>query len=276
MKHIFAAIVIGSLVAVSAQQPVFEVASIRPNNSGQLAVRIQSQPGGRFTTLNTPLRVLIRYAYQLQASELTGGEGWFDSDRFDIAAKAENDAAPNEMRAMLQSLLADRFKLKVHRETRELPIYALMFSRSDGKFGQQLRLSTANCAAAPADAPPRDANGRPLCGYGPGPGASNSSGRRMLALRGVTLDEFAGHLAPLVGRHVVNRTGTSGYFDIDFDFTLELQPPPPPPGVPDPFDRQAFQTIFSVLPEQLGLKLDSQRANVNVLVIDDAERPLPD
>lgn len=239
-----------------------------------MGVRIQSQPGGRFTTQNTPLRMLIRYAYQVQGSELAGGEGWLDSERFDIAAKAESNATPNQIRAMLRSLLADRFRLKVHRETRELPIYALTLSRSDGRFGEQLRRSTVDCANVSADAPPRDANGRMLCGYGPG--APSSSGRRMLGLRGVTMAELANHLEPLVGRHVVDRTEASGYFDMDFDFTLELQPPPPPPGVPDPFDRQAFQTIFSVLPEQLGLKLDSQRANVDVLVIDHAERPVPD
>jgi uncharacterized protein (TIGR03435 family) len=241
-----------------------------------MGVRIQSQPGGRFTTLNTPLRMLIRYAYQVQGPELAGGEGWLDSERFDIAAKAEGNATQNEVRAMLQSLLADRFKLKVHRETREQPMYVLMLSRSDGKFGRQLRRSAVDCANVSADAPPRDANGRLACGSGLGPGAPSSPGRRMLGLRGSTMTEFANHLEPLVGRHVVDRTGVTGYFDMDFDFTLELQPPPPPPGVPDPFDRQAFQTIFSVLPEQLGLKLDSERGNVDVLVIDHAERPVPD
>ena len=83
-------------------------------------------------------------------------------------------------------------------------------------------------------------------------------------------------LKPMVRRVVIDRTGLSGYFDGEFDFTAELGPPPPPPGVPDPFDRQAFPTIFTVLPEQVGLELDSRRGPVDVLVIDGVERPSPD
>ena len=98
----------------------------------------------------------------------------------------------------------------------------------------------------------------------------------MVGVRGATMAEFANQLAPLVGRYVVDRTAAVGYFDMDFDFAIELQPPPPPPGAPDAFDRQSLQSIFSVLPEQLGLKLDAQRGNVDVLVVDHAERPAPD
>jgi hypothetical protein len=107
--------------AVSAAGgPAFEVASIKSNVSGALRVSIHVSPGGRFTAINAPLRALIRHAYGLQAFELAGGPKWLDSDRFDIAAKAEGEPAPAQMRLMLRTLLADRFKLELRSETREL------------------------------------------------------------------------------------------------------------------------------------------------------------
>ena len=87
---------------------------------------------------------------------------------------------------------------------------------------------------------------------------------------------FAKLLVPMVRRTVSDRTGLSGYFDADFDFLAEVGPPPPPPGVTDPFDRTAFLSVFTVLPEQLGLKLESTKGPVDVLVIDRVERPTPD
>lgn len=83
-------------------------------------------------------------------------------------------------------------------------------------------------------------------------------------------------LVPMVHRTVTDRTGLAGYFDADFDFLMEVGPPPPPPGIPDPFDRSSFLSVFTVFPEQLGLKLESTRGPVDVLVIDGAERPTPD
>ena len=92
----------------------------------------------------------------------------------------------------------------------------------------------------------------------------------------MTMADVSKVLKPMVRRVVIDQTGLDGYFDGDFDFTAELGPPPPPPGVPDPFDRQSFPTVFTVLPEQLGLKLDSRRGPVEVLVIDSAFQPTPD
>jgi uncharacterized protein (TIGR03435 family) len=126
----------------SAAGPVFEVASIKPNNSGDGRVMMGIQPGGRFTATNVPLRLLIRNAYQLQDFQIVGAPGWIASERYDIVAKAEDGTpietptldrtAPSRVQLMLRALLAERFQLAVHNETRELPIFALVLARSDG------------------------------------------------------------------------------------------------------------------------------------------------
>ena len=109
-----------------------------------------------------------------------------------------------------------------------------------------------------------------------GPDVPLSSGRSRFALRGTSMEAFARFLPAAVDHYVVNRTGLDGHFDGEFDFTVEMGPPPAPPGQPDPYDRANFQTIFTVLQEQLGLKLDSQRGPVEVLVVDRAEQPTVD
>src|SRR3954471_4591586 len=131
-----------------AGPPQFEVASVKPNKSGGGPMRIGFQPGGRFVATNVPVRDLISIAYgqpePLPNFQIIGGPGWMTSDRFDIAAKAEGDpqptaaGPPTQMFLMIRSLLADRFKLVAHEETRDQPVYFLRIDRSDGKLGPQL------------------------------------------------------------------------------------------------------------------------------------------
>jgi uncharacterized protein (TIGR03435 family) len=285
-----AALLIGTLVTtaglpVATQQitrdPAFEVATLRANTSGNAGWMLQPQPGGRLSGTNVPAAALIRFAYNLPDFQITGGPGWLVSERFDVEAKAEGDPSVDQKRTMLRTLLAERFKLVTHTETRELPIYALMMARSDGKPGPQLRRTEADCgreAAALNDwAGIGPATGTPRCHFfGLAPGTDLPRGRGGLAFRGLTLAAFAKRLVPMVRRSVIDETGLSGYFDADFDFMAELPPPPPPPGLPHPFGSEPFVSIFTVLPEQLGLKLDSRRGPVEVLVIDRVERPGPD
>ena len=282
-----AALLIGTLVTtvglpIAAQQaasdPAFEVATLRPSTSGNAGWRLQPQPGGRLTGTNVPAAALIRFAYNLPDFQISGGPGWLASDRFDIEAKAEGDPPIDQKRLMLRTLLAERFKLTVHTETRELPIYVLMMARSDGKPGAQLRRTEADCAreAVSLDdwAGVGPATGTPRCGFfGFQPGTDLPRGRGGLAFRGLTLAQFAKRLVPTVRRSVIDQTGLAGYFDADFDFLAELPPPPPPPGLPNSFGSDPFVSVFTVLPEQLGLKLDSRRGPVDVLVIDRVERP---
>ena len=129
-----APIVIGTLSAPllraqsragAAAGPAFEAASVKPNRSGDAGWRLEPQPGGRLTGTNVPAAALIRFAYDLPDFQISGGPGWLDSDRFDVVAKAEGDPSLDQKRLMLRRLLAERFKLTAHTETRELPIYAL-------------------------------------------------------------------------------------------------------------------------------------------------------
>jgi uncharacterized protein (TIGR03435 family) len=263
-----------STPAVAGGAPAFDVASIKPNQSGELRVTMAPQPGGRFVATNAPLRGIISNAYQLQTYGLIGGPSWLQTDRFDIVAKAPSDVPAGQVRLMLRTLLADRFKLTMHRETRELPIYTLVMARRDRKTGPQLRQAEVDCAnaAAPSlalDFPgSRDPNAP--CGFvGPGVGGAAK-------FRGVTMEEFATFLAPIVHSAVIDRSGLAGYFDMDLELTAELGPPPPPPGVPDRFDRSSAPSIFTALQEQLGLTLESSRGPVEVLVIDHVEQPSPD
>lgn len=249
----------------------FEVASVKPNRSGAGLVRITAEPGGRLTAVNVSLGMLIRNAYQRSDVEMSGGPAWMDGDRFDVVATAPVDVPQDQIRPMLRSLLANRFGLRVHEETRELPIYALAVAKGDGRLGPQLRRTQADCRNAPPF-PLRlaSADSVPECGFF-GPARLSK-----LSFRGLTMADVSKVLKPMVRRVVIDQTGLDGYFDGDFDFIAELGPPPPPPGIPDPFDRQSFPTVFTVLPEQLGLKLDSRRGPVEVLVIDGAFRPTPD
>ena len=255
----------------SASQLSFEVASIRPNRSSEQRSRLQAQPGGRLTATNVTLHTLVRNAYELQEHQIDGGLAWIKSDRFDIAAKAEGNPARPEMQAMLQTLLAERFKLVTHTARRELPVYALTLSRRDGQLGPQLKRSSGDCEALTArgtlPAAPPQAGARPNCGIRMSPGS--------VIAGGVSLVQFARNLSPVVGRTVIDRTGLTGTFDIDLQWTSDptamsgaggAAPPSPPDG----------PSIFTAVQEQLGLKLESQRGAVDVLVIDRAEKPTVD
>jgi len=200
MRHLIVAI-LAATAAAAAQTPppapAFEVASIKPNKSGDGRFGIGMQPGGRFAATGIPLRQLIAMAYgspgqPLPAFRIIGGPAWMNSDRFDIVAKAEGDIQPGSnspLPLMLRALLADRFKLVVHNESRELPIYALMKARRDGKLGPQLRPTTVDCAALaaargrdggpPPDGPGVGPAGRPTCGMTVGPGSLAAGGQTM-------------------------------------------------------------------------------------------------
>lgn len=261
--------------------PAFEAASIKPNKSGDGRIFLIPQPGGRLTGSNVTAAMLIRFAYGLPDFQTTGGPGWLDADHFDILAKGEGDPPLEQQRLMLRRMLAERFKLVVHTETRDLPMYALVTARNDGSLGRQLRRTQTDCdrAAQPALGliGPSPSNGPPPCGYfGMAPGTDVRSGQGGFAFRGLTMAALAKMLVPMVHRSVSDRTGLTGYFDADFDFLAEVGPPPPPPGIPDPFDRASFLSVFTVFPEQLGLKLDARRGPVEVLVIDRVEQPTPD
>jgi len=286
------AVVLASAALVAQQAPApsgkveFEAASIKPDRSGSNGQQIGFQQGGRFVATNITLKQLVAVAYAapqpLPPFRIIGGPPWIDTDRYDVNAKAAADVAPTPagpspaLFAMLRTLLADRFKLVAHNETRELPVYDLVLSRADGKLGAQMKPSAVDCAAlsaarrgGPPPAPPA-AGERPPCGLRVSP-ATMTGGS-------VTMAQLVTVLAGRVGRTVVDKTGLTGSFDIDLAWTPDQIPTgTPPPGAPPlpPIDPNG-PSLFTALQEQLGLKLDSTKGQVDVVVIDSVEHPTED
>jgi uncharacterized protein (TIGR03435 family) len=259
----------------------FEVASVKPNKDGGQGYGINRAPGGNFRTTNAPPNALITFAYVIQSYQLIGVPDWAKNERFDITAKLGADPAPvtppapDHMMLAMRTLLADRFKLKIHRETRELDIYALVMARPDGKPGPALKPSTDECAARPGgprpepgaqqpQGPPVRADGtRIFCGFQQPPG-------RML-FNGFALSMFAQGISGRVGRQVVDRTGLTGEWSFELTYAL-----PPAPGTdPAPADTGA-PDLFTAVREQLGLRLEATKGPVEVWVVDSIERPNPD
>jgi uncharacterized protein (TIGR03435 family) len=249
----------------------FEVATVKPNKSGSENSSVRLQPGGRITATNIPLRALLRTVYEVQDFQLVGGPDWLNVDRFDIEAKAGRDFPPQaagpaiELIAMMRNLLAERFKLVVHRGTQELPVFALLVARGDGKLGPQLRRSDIDCEELarakmkPPPAPaPTAADPRPVAPCG----VRRANGR--VTVRAGTMAQLASTLSGPASRFVEDRTGLPGFFDIDLEWA------------PDQTADTSGPSLFTALQEQLGLKLESTRAPVEVLVIDHVERPTPD
>ncbi len=212
--------------------------------------------------------------YQLlQDAQLVGGPTWLTSDRFDIVATVAGNPPPEQIPLMLRALLADRFKLVIHTERRELPIYALVLARRDGKLGARISPATFDCLAArgrATGAPPTPPapSGRVPCGLRFRPG--NVVGE------GISLAQLADRLAPFVNRVVIDQTGLAGNFDLDLEWTPDqwkpqlAEVPQQPQSIPN------GPSLFTALQEQLGLKLEPTRGPVDVLVIDSVSQPTPD
>lgn len=259
----------------------FDVASVKQNRSGALSIGFDVPGGKRFTVSNAPLRDIIRFAYDVDEIRLIGAPDWIGSERFDINATAERDlptwtpdGPPAVVLSMLRGLLAERFRLETHTEVRDLPVYALVFARSDRTLGPRASVSTVDCAAAlarPESRPPSPPGEAPLCGMRIGPG--------QMLLGGVPMSRFAAALAPFARRLVVDRTDLTGTYNLQLSWTPQgarIQGPPPDgaPALP-PVDLDGA-SLFASIQEQLGLKLEPSRAPLEVVVIDRVERPSPD
>ena len=235
----------------------FEVASVRPNDSGPGSSSSRSR-NGRYETTNEPLFQLLSWAFQVREYQIIGPD-WLKSDRYDIRAKAPDGAAEDQIPLMLQSLLADKFIMKFHRETRELPILALLIARSGPKLNPATESDTVlpNRTVAPGTAP--SASGTAGAGGAP---SGNVTGSRLSTMHSVgTLTSFAGNLSRQVDRPVIDMTGLTGKYDM----RLAFKPANAPPEDPGP-------TIFTALTEQLGLRLEARKGPVEVIVIDSIER----
>ena len=283
--------------AQSPVGPAFEAVSVKPSNpdavgpfGGPALPTIMPPVGGRFTASNVPLRDIVRFTYEVFDFQIAGGPDWQTSRRFDIQARAADPLAGiDTMRSMLKALLAERFQLKVHTERREMPIYALVAARSDGKLTANIRRSTADCSAAKQELAETQARVGPgavdgllqkgqglPCAIMPVP-AGSAGGMRMRA-NGVSMADLAGFLTPPTGRIVQDRTGLSGLYDWEMTFDRALRPPAQQPGGNPalPTAPSDNPSLMIALQEQLGLKLEPTRGPVEILVIDSAALPKAD
>ncbi len=258
--------------AQSTAAPKFDVASIKLDTSGIPRHIVRPLPGG-LRTENAPVRMLMQNAYGLQSYQIAGGPGWIDSAGYDIDAKAAGATDRRHVFAMLQSLLEDRFKLKAHRETKELPVYDLIAAKGGLKLPSPKEgacLSTASSNWAGGRLPPPGGVQTPLPPCGDISVMLLPGGARMQG-GNVTMAEFIRVLSMALGSSVIDKTGFSGPFDVRLDFlpdetTAALPAPPSPPDEPK-------ASILNAIQEQLGLKLEAAKGPVEVLVVDHVERP---
>jgi uncharacterized protein (TIGR03435 family) len=264
---------IAALAQTEAPPPVFEVASIKVADPSARGVYVRSSPGGRFNVNNMTLKELIVFAWRVQPFQVAGGPAWLDSAHFDVSAKAEKTFKPDELVIAVQSLLADRFQLAIHKETKDLPIYALVLSRKDGKLGPQL-IEQKEGACTPYDPqkpPPPPEPGKPpelRCG------GMRMSPREIYA-SSIPISQLVPSLARFLGRTVVDKTGLTGKYDVTLHWTPDdMQLAQLPPDAPRPAASDTSgPSMFTALQEQLGLKLESQKGPVEMIVIDRAEKP---
>ena len=269
-------------LASTGATPSFTSATVTANTSGAPRVMMRITPGGIWDASNVTLESMVRLAYRLQESQLAAGPAWIYTDRFDIQAQSEQSAPPGEFGRRMQSLLQERFNLRVHTERRELPIYALVFAASDERRGPSLTPAAVDCVAFARDRAAAAARGTPLPPVqqpGERPTCGTMTGRGRLSGGGVTMEQMALTLSQYTGRMVVDRTGVNGNFDYELRFAHNpsLRGRGPGGGLPvppEPEDSSAGGvSIFAAVQDQLGLKLNAQRAPVDVLVIDSVQHP---
>ena len=253
----------------------FEVASIKPSGPDDHRTMIQMQPGGGLRTTGSTLKMLLTLAYDVREFQISGGPGWINTDRYDIMAKSASSPASDnppddprkmteeqrktladQMRERLRAMLADRFQLALHRETKEQSVYALVVA----KGGSKLQESDAK--------------------EGTGPRGMMRMGRGQISGQAIQLEMVTRMLSSQLGRPVIDRTGLKGNFDVKLEWTPDPGQsggpfgggPPPGADAPPPPDPNG-PSLFTALQEQLGLRLESQKGPVEMLVIDKVEKP---
>ena len=222
---------------------VFEAADVKINNSGEARMAVDFQPGGRFSARNVPMRILIALAYHVRPDMVSGGPTWVSSARYDIVAKGAQTASSAELRRMMQSLLAERFKLVVHDEPKLMTAYALMLGNRGPKMQKSESALTTEQRCVPD---------------------SGVEGQKHFVCRHMSMGVLADTLQEIALRDidvpVVDQTGLTGNFDFQLDWSPAVENPGPGP------------TLFEAIENQLGLKMQRTRAPLPAIVIDSVER----
>ena len=290
----------------------FEVASVKPALSpaelGRLAAQsggpppmprfgTETQPGGRFTAGTVTLKQLIAQAFDVKDYQIDGGPSWLTTDYFEITANAGADATPADVNSMLRTLLAERFALRTHTETRQAPVYVLTVSRSDGRLGSRLTRTTAECVqqieqrrsgtAPPATSPgTSDLNERMKRIMSGDAGATAPCGTSMMGMNangtstyvagGQELKSIVSRISGELAAPVLDQTGLSGLFDVSLQYLSERRLNGRPGGL-DPNSTEPLPVpLTAALQQQLGLKLEKQVGPMPVVIIDAADHPTPD
>jgi len=275
-RRLLGVCLVAGTVMAAAQEPAFEVATVKQNTSGERGGGISRLPGGRVRVTNMPLGQLITFAYQLTPFQLTGGPSWVGDDRFDIVARMEGNpewegpgsGRPDPIMLAMRALFADRFRLKLHAESRDMDVYALVMLKP-GIPGPALTPSTTDCQTQaeqmrhgkrPAT-PPAPVNGIIPCNIRIGVG--------QILFDGFPMSQAASLMTRQAGRIVIDRTGLAGNWQFAMTFAPEQRGPLP--GVDAPAPDPDAPSLFTAIQEQLGLKLESTKAPVDVTVIDAVE-----
>jgi uncharacterized protein (TIGR03435 family) len=251
---------ISAALGISADAPGFEVATIKPSDPASRGMSISLGVGGMFTTQNVTLKMLVALAWNVREFQLSGASGWIATDRFDIVAKPEHEVQRNSeegravIRAMVQALLVDRFHLQAHLDSKEMPVYGLIVAKNGSKLVES------------------DPEGKgPSLGF-----TGNRGGKSSVTANKVPMKMFAEALSNQLGRTVIDQTGLNSSYTFKMEYTPDFSMGMSKEGVPEKGESDALPdgpSIFTALTEQLGLKLESQKGPVEVVVIDHAEKP---
>lgn len=245
-----------SCAVLAFAQKNFDVASIKPNASNDHRVMIRIEPGGSFSATGVSVRVLIAQAFGIKDFQITNAPGWATAERFDIRAKSEglpDRVGPDVLRPMIRGLLEDRFQLKTHTETKEMPVYALVVA----KGGSKLKKAEAD-------------EQRQMVRMGRGQITGSS----------MNMNALAQQLSNILGRNVIDRTELTGAYEVKLEWTPDPGQGAGPFGGGPPHNPEAVggaggsgPTIFTALQEQLGLRLETSKGQVEILVIDNVSKP---
>jgi bla regulator protein blaR1 len=250
----------------------FEVVSIKRNTTVGSGGGMRSLTDGTTIITNQPIRSIILAASPVPAREVEGLPDWVTSERYDITLKPPAGAAREQRGEMMRNMFAERMKLEAHVEERERDVFALVLARSDGRLGPQLKPSALDCSPRPAGAAPpappsfdpKDAKGR--CG--------GMFGQGVIVSGGITMDSLVLSLSGLAGRQVNNRTGLQGWYALTLRFASTRTAGAPPDSVANVTGaNDDVPDFFTAIQEQLGLKLQSERSKLPILVVDHIERP---
>ena len=233
-------------------QQLFEVASIKPANPETRGYSLVSTPGGKVVGANMSLKLLIAEAYHVPDFLVFGGPSWIESEKFDLNASAGRETKPGELRVMLQALLADRFALKIRHEQKELPVYVMTKAKKGDAWGPELHSADAG-----------DCANKKSCG-----GLSVSNRSRIFGQK-APIEQLPEMLRWIMGRPVIDETGLKGLFDIDLNWTPD-QSQARSSDAPKETDGPS---IFTAMQEQLGIRLESRKRSIDVLIAEHAEKP---